>query len=321
MRRACTAAAGVLALLILATAVPNGAAGPQGGIEVSDAVLDGASAGRTVTVGLPAGAQPATPLVLPLERYVARVIAGEAEPDAPDAARQALAIAVRTFAVVNAGRHARDGYDVCDTTHCQVMRAATAATRTATLATAGRVLLFDERPAEVFYSASCGGRSEDAANVWPSWRFPYLSSVRDDVHGEDEPWTRELALVDVQAALARAGYNGAHLTDVRVVDRTTSGRVAYLRLRGLEPDLVTGVAFRAVLGAAVVRSTAFTVAREGTIVRLTGRGYGHGVGMCVVGAGRLARRGASVERILATYFPGLEIGPAAGGAPVVHAAR
>ena len=61
---------------------------------------------------------------LDLEDYVARVLAGEGEPRAGDAAQQALAITVRTFAAANRGRHRREGYDFCDTTHCQVFRAA-----------------------------------------------------------------------------------------------------------------------------------------------------------------------------------------------------
>src|SRR6266516_372512 len=98
---------------------------------------------------------------LPLETYVARVLAGEAARDTPPAALEALAITVRTFALANRGRHHADGFDVCDQTHCQVLRPATAATERAARATAGRVLLVgDSSIASVFYSASCGGRTE-----------------------------------------------------------------------------------------------------------------------------------------------------------------
>jgi peptidoglycan hydrolase-like amidase len=66
-----------------------------------------------------------------LEEYVARVVAGEGDPKAPAAAQQALAITVRTYALANLNRHRRDGYDLCDATHCQVLRAATVASRAA----------------------------------------------------------------------------------------------------------------------------------------------------------------------------------------------
>ena len=238
---------------------------------------------------------------------MARVLAGEAEPSAPEAAQQALAIAVRTFAIFNAGRHRRDGYDLCDTTHCQVPRTATAATRAAALATAGRILTYKGSPAEVFYSASCGGRSENAARVWPGVDLPYLRSVVDNVHDDDVPWTLEMTLRDVQQALAANGFAGSRLTEVRVDERNESGRVMRLRLRGLQPDVIAGDQFRAAIGTREVRSTAFSVSRQGNTLRFTGRGYGHGVGMCVIGAGRRARRGESADAILATYYPGVVV--------------
>ena len=59
---------------------------------------------------------------LPVEVYVARVLAGEAAPESPPASLEALAIAIRTYTATNRGRHGADGFDLCDQTHCQVMR-------------------------------------------------------------------------------------------------------------------------------------------------------------------------------------------------------
>src|SRR5262249_41530685 len=83
----------------------------------------------------------------PVEAYVARVIAGEAARDSLPAALEALAIAIRTFAMANRARHRADGFDLCDQTHCQVIRAATAAGERAAMATAGQLLLRDGAPA------------------------------------------------------------------------------------------------------------------------------------------------------------------------------
>src|SRR5206468_7682554 len=88
---------------------------------------------------------------LPLETYVARVLAGEAVRDSQPAALEALAIAIRTFALANRSRHRADGFDLCDQTHCQVVRAATASTQRAAQATAGRLLLRDGAAAAVYY--------------------------------------------------------------------------------------------------------------------------------------------------------------------------
>jgi stage II sporulation protein D len=278
---------------------------PGGGVSaqsvINDSDLQRASGARMVAVrGLAGGAIAR----LPLEVYVARVLAGEGEPGAPDATQESLAIAIRTFAVFNIGRH--DGFDLCDTTHCQVLRTATANSRRAVLATAGRILTYQGAPAEIFYSASCGGRSESASEIWARSNLPYLRSVEDDVHEEDTPWILDLTLEDAERALRRNGFEGS-LQDVEVAARNDSGRASRLQLRGMRPEAITGEQFRSALGATVVRSTAFSVAKRGSALRLTGRGYGHGVGMCVIGAGRRARRGESVEAILEKYYPGLTI--------------
>src|SRR4029450_5051060 len=106
--------------------------------------------------------------------YIAQVLAGEGQPRAGDAAQQALAITARTFALANRNRHRSEGYDLCDTTHCQVVRPATAITRRAAESTTGRVLLHQGQPAFVFYSAWCGGKSELASQVWPgAVDYPY----------------------------------------------------------------------------------------------------------------------------------------------------
>lgn len=272
--------------------------------EVSEADLAQASAGRTIRVA-PRTA-PALAQVVPLETYVARVLAGEGEPGAPEAAQQALAVAIRTFALFNAGRHDGEGYDLCDSTHCQVLRASTAASRRAASTTAGLILTYRGDPAEVFYSASCGGRSESAEDMWPQARLPYLRSVEDDVHDQDVPWTTEWTLRDIEDALSRIGVDG-RLTDLKIDARSGSGRVTRMRLDGMAPEVMTGDRFRAALGASDVRSTAFSLTRQGDRVRFTGRGYGHGVGMCVIGAGRRAARGDTLEAILRQYFPGLEM--------------
>jgi stage II sporulation protein D (peptidoglycan lytic transglycosylase) len=275
-------------------------------VTATDSDLERASAGRTLAIGaLSSNGAIAT---IPLEVYVARVLAGEGEPGAADAAQQALAVAIRTYAIVNAGRHRREGFDLCDTTHCQVLRAASESSRRAALATAGRVLTLGGRPVEIFYSASCGGQSESAVNVWPgAGQFSYLKSVRDDVHEDDVPWVLDLTLEEIRQALARAGFGGERLRDIDIDGRTSSGRVARLRLPGLRPDAIAGDPFRMAIGARMLRSTAFSMTRRGDMVHFTGVGYGHGVGMCVIGAGKRARRGESVEAILAQYYPALTL--------------
>ena len=281
------------------------------GQNADESALDAASNGRSVRVRL--GANGSSRIVdIPTETYVARVLAGEGEPKAADAAQQALAIAIRTFAAANGGRHRGEGFDLCDGTHCQVLRASTRASRAAALATAGQVLTYEGRPAEIFYSASCGGRSEAPSEIWRgAVDLPYLRAADDDVHAGEAAWVFEVPLSRVEQLLHRAGFEGRRLKAVDVERRSISGRASVLRLRGLEPDEIAADDFRLAVGPRELRSTAFVVEKHGDVLRFTGHGYGHGVGMCVVGAGRRAARGETVSQILAQYFPGLRLEAAA----------
>ena len=250
---------------------------------------------------------------LPLEVYVARVLAGEAAPDSPPASLEALAIAIRTYTATNRGRHGADGFDLCDQTHCQVMRNSTIATERAALATAERILLYRGSPATVFYSASCGGRSEKPSNVWPGAdNPPYLSIHDDDGCGGFPSWSAELAESDLQRALLAGGFRGT-LRDVRILSKNESGRVATLALDGLTPGEISGQDLRMVVGRALgfqhIQSTQFDLRRSGRAYRFTGRGAGHGVGLCVIGSMKLAAGGQNATTILARYFPGTQIGP------------
>jgi stage II sporulation protein D len=266
-----------------------------------------------------------TVAALPLETYVARVLAGEAARDSQPAALDALAITVRTYALANRTRHKLDGFDLCDQTHCQVLRAATVATDRAAERTAGLVLTHDGTPASIYYTASCGGRTETPSAVWPGAADPpYLPSQTDDACGGAPAWTAAVAGVDLLRALRAAGFRGDRLRDMRIVARDKSGRVARLELKGLLPDWISGQDLRVAAGRTLgwqhIRSTAFDLRHAADVYQFTGRGSGHGVGLCVIGSVRLAADGKSAAEILGRYFPGLEISPLAGRLTAVAAA-
>src|SRR5947207_2850826 len=134
--------------LFTAAAVARAGAWARAGASDVDAAQGGraADAGAVLRIGFARGsAYDVTSL--PLDTYVARVLAGEAARDSRPAALEALAIAIRTYALANRGRHRADGFDMCDQTHCQVVRTATPPTEQAARATAGRVLIHDGAPA------------------------------------------------------------------------------------------------------------------------------------------------------------------------------
>jgi SpoIID/LytB domain protein len=249
---------------------------------------------------------------LPIERYVARVLAGEALRGSRPAALEALAITIRTFALANLGRHRADGFDMCDQTHCQVVRSADAETERAAQATAGRLLLWRGSPASVFYTASCGGRTEMPSHVWPGAEDPpFLPSQGDDACDGAPAWTAAIEERDLLRALRAAGFSGERLRRMRVESRNASGRVASLALEGLRPDRISGQDLRVAVGRTLgwphIKSTAFELRREDEAYRFSGHGFGHGVGLCVIGSARLAERGVGAEAILARYFPGASV--------------
>ena len=261
----------------------------------------------------PAGGYAVTDM--PMDTYVARVLAGEAVRDSQPAALEALAITIRTFALANRGRHRADGFDLCDQTHCQVLRTAVAATDRAAQATAGRLLLRDGAPASVYYSASCGGRTQRPSDVWPGADDPpFLPSKDDDACQGAPAWTAEIHENDLARALRSSGFRG-ELRNVTIAARNASGRIARLRLDGLHPDQISGQDLRVSVGRTLgwqhIKSTAFELRKKDGSYRFNGHGSGHGVGMCVIGSARLAEKGVSAEEILARYFPGLEISGAA----------
>ena len=121
-----------------------------------------------------------------LEEYLLGVVPLEMGPRVYDEleALKAQAVAARTYAVKRRGDFAAEGYDLCATARCQVYGGASAEqplTTRAVKETEGQLLLWDGAPADALFTSTCGGRTEEARHVFPSYppeRFPYLRSVR-----------------------------------------------------------------------------------------------------------------------------------------------
>ncbi len=264
------------------------------------------------------------------EEYVSRVVAGEMGGGAGPAALEAMAITARTFLHANRGRHEGEGFEVCDLSDCQVLGSAGPSTDLAARATAGLVLVEGGSPAQVYYSASCGGHTEKPSNVWPGARdAAYLPARPDPACAGAPAWRTEIAEPDLRRLLRAAGLRGDGPVRFTVASRHGSGRAARLDVEGMAPDHLDAGTFRAaagrLLGWQTVKSTMFDISRTASGYVLTGRGGGHGVGLCVFGAMSRARKGAGRDAILAAYFPGLRVAerraasPGAAAAPALAA--
>ena len=258
-----------------------------------------------------------------VEAYVSGVVAGEMGAQAEPAAREAMAVTARTFVEANRGRHAREGFDVCDLTHCQAIGASSAPTDEAARATAGLVLVDRGAPAAVYYSASCGGHTEKPSAVWPGGRdLPHLPAQPDIACAGEPVWRTEITEPDLRRVLQATGLRGDRVDAFAVSARDQSGRAVRLAVRGLTPGDVDANVFRTaagrVLGWQTVKSTLFDVRRSAAGYVFAGRGGGHGVGLCVLGAMNRAQAGAGRDAILSAYFPGLRVARGDAAAPGIR---
>jgi stage II sporulation protein D (peptidoglycan lytic transglycosylase) len=250
-------------------------------------------------------------LSMPLEQYVTAVLQGESASFKSDEALKAMAVAARTYAVHFGSRHKSEGFDFCDTTHCQDLRLGneSARVRAAVASTAGELLWFEGRPAATYYHRSCGGELEDASALDPDLHAPYLRRHHDDycVRTPDE-WQAQITKSDLSRALGRP------VTTVSVAARSASGRVQRLNVDGRS---VTATDFRFAIGRTLgwdkLRSDMYQEQDLGDSIGFRGRGQGHGVGLCQAGAESMGEQGRSYREILAFYYPGTAVGINAQG--------
>jgi stage II sporulation protein D len=255
---------------------------------------------------------------LPLERYVAAVLAGEAGILQSDEALKAMAVAARTYAIRLRGRHASEGYDFCTTTHCQRAEpgGVTPRLEAAVAATAGELLWYRGKPAFTPYSRDCGGRTEDAAAVWPDLAAPYLK-CHNDPHCPRDPWQWHADPAKVADALRRAGLRAPRVIEgISIAQRTASDRAAILVLRGSgEAVRISASSFRFAVGRSLGWSSVPSDRYEISGLDFHGFGSGHGVGLCQHGADRMGAAGSTYRDILAFYYPGAAVGQSARGIP------
>ena len=281
---------------------------------------------RTVKVKVTDGGRTAIREVS-MEDYVRTTIISEFAPAAgeiPIVQRmlEVQAVISRTYALAHLGRHRRDGYDLCATTHCQLFEPArlrksrwAGAGSDATRRTAGMVLWFDRSPASALFHSDCGGRTSAPSAVWGSAHHPYLLSAADDgpAASAHTTWryevTRDVLKRTLNGDVRTAP--GRKLDDVVVHERDAAGRAVRVSIRGERDREIAGEVFRDVLtrtfGARTIKSTWFEIDKSAASFVFEGRGFGHGVGLCQAGALARISAGATPTAVLARYFPGTRL--------------
>ena len=236
----------------------------------------------------------------PLEEYLRGVVAKEMSPSYPLEALKAQAVAARSFALKNRGRHVKEGYDLCNTTHCQVYDGAVHydLIDRAIRETRGEVLVYKEKLIDTNFHADSGGMTENVGEVWGA-STPYLVAVREIVQ-VTQPWTVKVPVKKFSAQLNVGEVKSVALSKLTIgqaaADRSSSGRVKSAQVNGQN---ISGNELRKKFS---LPSTLFDMQLSGDEIIFTGFGRGHGVGMSQVGARDYAGNGWSYEKILAHYY-------------------
>lgn len=264
--------------------------------------------------------------VVPLEEYVAAVLSREAAPAFLPEALSAQAVAMRTYALSAMSSPRDPDYDVVAEVEDQVFEGVGGIDdrfRQAVEATRGEVVLYRGKVARTVYHSTCGGRTESAENAWGT-DIPYLRSVFDNDCRESPAWRWEYRMGRAEGKRLALSLGVAAGDDLRfdVVGRTSTGRARQVRLAsGGVARTVRASLFRQRAGYTRVKSLWMEIEPVGDGWRFTGKGYGHGVGLCQWGANGKAQRGAGYREILAIYYPMTRVvsmvdrpAPSAGGA-------
>ena len=266
---------------------------------------------------------------VPLEAYLAGVVASEMPSYWEAEALKAQAIAARTYCLYIKSRFGKNrSWDVKATQANQVyrgVRAETVRTNDAVNSTFGMVLCCEQEsgcePFGTYYSSVCGGHTENSENVFGD-KFEPLKGVdcpycRESTKSslfywpdvklskkivnknilERYPSLKELGTINKIEVVKESKYNGnlTRITSVKLVGST--GKTGFLRAEDLRLAIDSS-------GTKIQSTCCAIVSLEKEFLFVAGKGFGHGVGLCQYGAREMARQGKTAEQILSFYYPG-----------------
>ena len=230
-------------------------------------------------------------------------------------------------------------FDVCADDHCQryqgITRAASKAVEKAVAATQGRILVYGGEICDARFSKCCGGVTEEFQYCWEDSPKPYLSAVEDPFcnttdkkvlaqvlndYDQETPdfyrWNVEYSQEELAAIIReKMKEDFGDIIDLIPLERGTSGRIWKLKIVGTKKTFTIGkeLEIRRTLSETHLYSSAFDVERIGDKdgvpekFVLHGKGWGHGVGLCQIGAAVMGEQGYKYDEILLHYYKGAEI--------------
>lgn len=214
----------------------------------------------------------------------------------------------RTYALSHMDKHKSEGFNLCDAVHCQVYHSRSLRNEKIPKAVAEtkNMVIVDsdiELITAAFFS-NCGGQTCNSEDVWLS-EVSYLKSVKDPFCSDmpHATWSKTINKEDFVAYIKRKNASSLRSNPVDSMNLNfdhSSRRIYYsgegyrLMLKYMRTN------FR-------LRSTYFKVYDQGDKIQLTGKGFGHGVGLCQEGAMKMANLGYSFLEILRFYYTGVHL--------------
>ena len=219
-------------------------------------------------------------------------------------------------------------FDVCADDHCQryqgITKQSSPAVEQAIQATRGQILAYEDEICDTRFSKCCGGQTEEFQYCWEDVPKPYLVSFHDpycntnDKHilsqvlndfDQETPdfyrWTVEYTQEQLSELINRKLKDDfGTITDLIPLERGKSGRIWKLKIVGTKKTFTIGkeLEIRRTLSETHLYSSAFEVEKQGDRFILHGSGWGHGVGLCQIGAAVMGEQGKTYDEILLFYY-------------------
>ena len=234
-----------------------------------------------------------------VEKYIAGVVKSEGGSGKNIEYFKSQAVIARTYMYRYIDKHLSDGYNVCDNTHCQAFNGSSSDSilNLAVMETKGLVILDQDSTLIVSaFHSNCGGETCSSQDVWLTGQ-PYLKKVIDPycLSSRNAVWNKSIGLNDWLIFIRNSGYTGK-TDDLSVFSFSQKSRLTDYRTGSFTIPLTT---IRTELN---LRSTFFSIVPEGDSILLSGRGYGHGVGLCQEGAMVMAEKGFKFSQIIDFYY-------------------
>ncbi|HRO75904.1 MAG TPA: SpoIID/LytB domain-containing protein [Crocinitomicaceae bacterium] len=243
-----------------------------------------------------------------IDNYLAGVVESEGGGGKQLEYYKVQALISRSYLFKYFSKHEKEGFSVCDRVHCQAYHSMMRFTPTIDSAVKAtkNLVMEDENNTliDAFFHANCGGQTSEAKYVWNN-NIAYLNSFKDTfcIYTKQAVWDKRISQQEWADFLVQQ-YNYPINDSVYgplIFTFNQPDRMAFYH------SSLLGIPLRDIRDRFKLRSTFFNVYPDGTDVILTGRGYGHGVGLCQEGAMKMALFGYSFRQIALYYFPGAHI--------------